>query len=204
MGRILLTMGFIKILILLCVASANTNELLESFIRLDEFGLIYNQSVNLDMETMEVIEHVPQHERDGRLFEDTIIIEDENLGRSVWREGSRKVCYYRKLNPNERPISTMLHSLKNQNLTIAANSTPFIYWWGTVWNDMPEIERKTVTSNVETLCKNMPIMKVVMAEVSEQEYKENVKNAGDCYHHLAGGGGKGKQERVNVARRLAW
>ena len=59
-------------------------KLLESFIRVDEFGLIYNQSVNLDMETMEVIEHVPQHERDGRLFEDTVVIENQNLVQFVF------------------------------------------------------------------------------------------------------------------------
>ena len=81
----------------------------------------------------------------------------------------------------------MLHSLKNQNHTITANSTPFIYWWGTVGEDMPEIEKNSVTTNVNTLCKNMPIINVVMAEVSEEEYEDNVMNAGDCYHHLAGG-----------------
>ena len=97
----------------------------------------------------------------------------------------------------------MLHSLENPNLTITANSTPFIYWWGTVGDDMPEIERKTVTTNVETLCKNMPIMNVVMTEVSEEKYEDNVMNAGDCYHHLAGGRRKRqarKGECCKVAR----
>ena len=80
----------------------------------------------------------------------------------------------------------MAYSLKNQNFTIPVTSTTFIYWWGTIGNAMPEVQRKTVTTNVETLCNNMPIMNVVMTEVSEEDFEDNLENARDCYH-LAGG-----------------
>eukprot|EP00091_Calanus_sinicus_P009488 TRINITY_DN22182_c0_g1_i1.p1 TRINITY_DN22182_c0_g1~~TRINITY_DN22182_c0_g1_i1.p1 ORF type:complete len:114 (+),score=24.76 TRINITY_DN22182_c0_g1_i1:65-406(+) len=60
------------------------------------------------------------------------------------------------------------------------------YWWGTIGIAMPEAKRKTVTDNVETLCTNMPIMNAVMTEVSEEDFEDNLKDAGDCYH-LAGG-----------------
>ena len=38
---------------------------------MDEFGITYDQSVSLDNETLDVIKHVPRHERDGKVFQDT-------------------------------------------------------------------------------------------------------------------------------------
>merc|ERR1711936_373157 len=184
------SMYCLKLFFLVVISSAtgDINKIYQTFLQIDEFGFNYNQSVALDVETMDVIKHVPRHERDGKVFEDTIEILNAAWGISVWREGTDEMCYYRALNDWEIPIDLVfiVKYFENENITIHADSLPFVYWWGDVREEMTNEQRKKASQNVENLCMNLAILNVEMTEVSQEKFEKNMIDGGECYHLASG------------------
>ena len=52
-------------------------------LNIEEFGLNYDETVDFDLETFDVIDHGPSHERDGKVFQDTTQITNTALVRLI-------------------------------------------------------------------------------------------------------------------------
>eukprot|EP00092_Neocalanus_flemingeri_P009762 GFUD01010514.1.p1 GENE.GFUD01010514.1~~GFUD01010514.1.p1 ORF type:complete len:242 (-),score=62.12 GFUD01010514.1:691-1416(-) len=188
--------------ILLLLFCQHFSILVCSQLRVRESGVSYNQSVDYDPLTADVISHVPEHERDGILFRETIKIENVFLGMSVWREGYDEHCYFRLLMKYESPLvlSRIVETAEARNEVVDSSSMIQVLVWASLESDMTELEREELSTDMNKLCAGVPIKKMKTERLEMEEFRNKMETAGDCYTgHTALKDGKQKRN----ARRLA-
>jgi len=161
---------------------------LGSLLHIEEFSVTYNQSVELDPFTEDVINHVPRHQRDGRLFRDTTKIENRYLGISVWKEEDENHCYFRELMDYESPIllsQIAVIAEANQDVFNAADMTQVLLW-ATPNGQLTDDEREKLTMDMKLLCTGIKIVRMKTEHLDPEEYAHRKSNVGDCYSSQTG------------------
>merc|ERR1712115_23530 len=92
-------------------------------LRVNEFGVLYNQTQVYDPTTGDMIIHVPSHFRNGTLLHDLTKVANENLDITVWKLKDQDNCFLEDYNPEENPLSYMLEVayMEAHNVTIDAS-----------------------------------------------------------------------------------
>jgi len=161
-----------------------------------EHGVTYNQTVEYDPLTGDVITHVPQHQRDGILFRETTKIENLFLGVSVWREADDEFCYFRHLMKYESPLelTRVVDTAEARNVIIDSMDMIQVVVWASVDSPMTDDERDDLSDDMKLLCYDVPIMKMNTERVTLDELEEKIRDAGDCYTgHTKLTSGRGKR-----------
>jgi len=159
------------------------HSVLGSQLRIEEFGFTYNQSVDLDPITEDVINHVPRHERDGIVFRENTKIENYYLGVSVWKEEDDNHCYFRSLMHYESPL-VLNQIAKNaemrQEVFNAADMSQVLIW-AQPDGELTENERDKLTRDMKLLCAGIKIVRMKTTPMEKQAFFEKISKAGPCY-----------------------
>merc|ERR1712126_36369 len=156
---------------------------LGSQLHIEEFGITYNQSVDLDPITEDVINHVPRHERDGIVYRENTKIENYYLGVSVWKEEDDNHCYFRKLMQYERPLvlnQIAKNTEKRQEVINAADMSQVLIW-AKPDGELTENERDKLTRDMKLLCAGIKIVRMKTTPMEKEAFFEKISKAGPCY-----------------------
>jgi len=152
-------------------------------LRVVESGIQYNQTVDYDPLTADVITYVPEHHRDGILFRETTKIENIFLGLSVWREGEDEHCYFRHLMSYESPLelSRVVDTAEARNEIVDSMSMIQVIVWASIESEIGEEEREDLTTDMNNLCYGVPILKMKTEVINMDEFEKRILDAGECY-----------------------
>merc|ERR1712126_573307 len=92
-------------------------------LRVNEYGVLYNQTQVYDPTTGDMIVHVPSHFRNGTFFHELTEVANENLNITVWKLKDQDVCFLEAYHPEEHPPSFMLEIayMEAHNITFFAS-----------------------------------------------------------------------------------
>merc|ERR1711942_545101 len=160
-----------------------------------EAGTIYNQSVALDVETSEVVTHVPGHVRDGILFRETIKLDNNHLGVSLWRELDGELCYLRDMMQFEHPeeLSQIVDRVEADHKVVDSGEMLQVQLWATPNGQVKEEERELLSKDMKMLCYGLPIIRMRTQQLNQEEFQKKVDEAGDCYSWTGQNGRKKRQ-----------
>merc|ERR1711942_440651 len=160
-----------------------------------EAGTIYNQSVALDVETSEVVTHVPGHVRDGILFRETIKLDNNHLGVSLWRELEGELCYLRDMMKFEHPmeLSQIMDKVEADHQVVDSGKMLQVKLWATPNGQVKEEEREMLSKDMKMPCHGLPIIRMSTEQLNQEEFQKKVDDAGDCYFWTGQNGRKKRQ-----------
>merc|ERR1711942_199316 len=160
-----------------------------------EAGTIYNQSVALDVETSEVVTHVPGHVRDGILFRETIKLDNNHLGVSLWRELDGELCYLRDMMQFEHPeeLSQIVDRVEADHKVVDSGEMLQVQLWAKPNGQVKDEERELLSKDMKMLCQGLPIIRMRTEQLNQEEFQKKVDEAGDCYQWTGQNGRKKRQ-----------
>merc|ERR1711942_112219 len=160
-----------------------------------EAGTIYNQSVALDVETSEVVTHVPGHVRDGILFRETIKLDNNHLGVSLWRELDGELCYLRDMMQFEHPeeLSQIVDKVEADHKVVDSGEMLQVQLWAAPNGQVKDEERELLSKDMKMLCQGLPIIRMRTEQLNQEEFQKKVDEAGDCYQWTGQNGRKKRQ-----------
>merc|ERR1711942_52967 len=160
-----------------------------------EAGTIYNQSVALDVETSEVVTHVPGHVRDGILFRETIKLDNNHLGVSLWRELDGELCYLRDMMQFEHPeeLSQIVDKVEADHKVVDSGEMLQVQLWAAPNGQVKDEERELLSKDMKMLCQGLPIIRMNTEQLNQKEFQKKVDEAGDCYFWTGQNGRKKRQ-----------
>merc|ERR1711942_104249 len=165
-----------------------------------EGGSVYNQSVALDLQTEEVVTHVPGHIRDGILFRETLKLDNNHLGVSLWRELEGELCYLRDMMKFEHPkeLSQIVDKVEADHQVVDSGKMLQVKLWATPEGQVKEEEREMLSKDMKMLCQGLPIIRMSTEQLNQEEFQKKVDEAGDCYFWTGQNGRKKRQARTGT------
>merc|ERR1712112_96410 len=137
-------------------------------LRVNEYGVLYNQTQVFDPPTGDMIVHVPSHYRNGTLFHELTKVENENLDITVWKLKDQDNCFLEDFDPEEHPSHFMLEVayMEAHNVTLDASKYRVVKFL-VVDDGEWEGDRENLTENMRSLCEGVSIRKAHHVEVDE-------------------------------------
>merc|ERR1711962_1579925 len=149
-------------------------------LRVNEYGVLYNQTQVFDPTTGDMIVHVPSHWRNGTFFRDLTKVENENLDITVWKLKDQDNCFLEKYDPEEHPSHFMLEVayMEAHNVTLDASNYRVVTFL-VVDDGEWEGDREELTENMQNLCSGVTIRKAHHVQIEETMAHRRKRRAED-------------------------
>merc|ERR1719348_99927 len=148
----------------------------------------------------DVVNHVPRHERDGKIFNEHTKIENMDLGVSVWRESGEDFCYFRHMMEYETPplLMDIAKNLEKRKTVISAANITKVILWAEPDRELTDVERNSLSVAMQVLCAGIPIIKMNTEPVTKEEFNKRVENNYECFYTQTGLHGRKKRSPAPV------
>jgi len=143
----------------------------------------------------DVINHVPGHVRDGKLYEEHTKIENMDLGVSVWKGAGDQMCLFRNMMEYETPplLVSIAQDFEKRQVAIDNANITQVLLWATPDREMNEQEREDLSVAMQLLCDGIPILKMNTEVVTSDVFETRIENAEECYTSKSGLYGRRKR-----------
>merc|ERR1719348_2152440 len=149
----------------------------------------------------DVVNHVPRHERDGKIFDEHTKIENMDLGVSVWKRSGDERCRFRFLMEYETPplLVDIAKNLEKRKAVIDNANITQVLVWATPERELTKEERDKLSVAMQVLCAGLPILEMSTKVVSQEEFYRRVNTNQECFYSQTGLHGRRKRS-ARVAR----
>merc|ERR1719348_1144227 len=136
----------------------------------------------------DVVNHVPRHERDGKIFDEHTKIENMELGVSVWKGAGEPRCFFRQMMQYETPplLVSIAQDLEKRKVQINAANITQVILWATPERELTEEERDNLSLAMQLLCDSLPILVMSTEVVTREEFYQRLGQSQDCFYSQSG------------------